>query len=138
MYAYNAFDKMNSQNFFMWISSISYYNLRQDLAHVPVRKPNRYRAKPINSTLYCCNADLQKKKKNFPEMLRNMQCSTLKFLTREHSAHHCNQAIATLQSFQLHQSAFTFCLSLLWRKSWAPKDKLSIKTILTTWHSAAR
>lgn len=62
--------------------------------------------------------------------------NSLQESTVRQSAHRCSPAIAALQSFQFHQSAFTFCLSLVWRKSWAPKDKLSIKTILTTWHFA--
>lgn len=79
---------MNSQNILCGLPTSATTTLRYNLIHIPVRKLNRFRAKPINLTLYCCNADLQKKIKkelNFPEMLSNMQYSTLKFLTRDHT-----------------------------------------------------
>lgn len=70
----NASDKMNSQTILCGFPRSATKTLRYNLAHVPVRKLNRFRAKPINSTLYCCNADLQRqrnKELDFPEMLSN-------------------------------------------------------------------
>lgn len=47
----NASDKMNSQNVLCGFPRSATKTLRYDLAHVPLRKLNRFRAKPINSTL---------------------------------------------------------------------------------------
>lgn len=59
----NALDEMNSRNILCGFLTSATTTLRYNLAHASVRKLNTFRAKPIKSTLYCCNAEMQKNSK---------------------------------------------------------------------------
>lgn len=140
MYIYNATDEMNSQNFFMWISSISCHNSQigsSSCAHGKVKQIQGKTNKTHTVLLQCRVAEEEK------ELSRDAGQRVVQHPEIPYKRAQYNQVLTTvarqqpLQSFQFHQSVFTFCLSLVQRKSRAPKDKLSIKTILTTWHFEA-
>lgn len=88
MYTYNAFDEMNSQNFLMWISSISYYNLRQDLARAREKaKQIQGKTNKLHTVLLQCrlaegeeklSRDAEKHAVQHPEIpYKRAQCSSL-------------------------------------------------------------